>query len=247
SELFGHERGSFTGAVSAKPGLLDLAHRGTIFLDEIADLDLSLQPKLLTVLEEGRFRRLGDVRDRFSDVRLIAATNQPLAERVKTQRFRGDLYYRICGIPLRVPALRERGPDVLMLAEVFVRRFARHLGRGEVHLSDDARTCLSRYAWPGNVRELRNVIERALVLCDHQEIRPGDLRLDPVVPAAPGVAAGMTLAQVERAHIERVLSEEQGNVERAAARLDVPRSTLYNRLRRWASEGSSGPGEGGGS
>jgi DNA-binding NtrC family response regulator len=238
SELFGHEKGAFTGAVAAKPGLLEVAHRGTLFLDEVGDMDPLVQPKLLKVLEEQRYRRVGEVRDRQVDVRLIAATHQDLAEAVREKRFRGDLFYRISTIPLAVPALRERAEDLPLLARELLDRLAGDLGRAGIEVSPAALRALQDYSWPGNVRELRNVLERAALLCRERTIDVGDLRFlggaaDPP-PAASAVAADdtrLTLEEVERRHIAAVLSEEGGRVEATARRLGVPRSSLYKRLR----------------
>src|SRR5688500_8304362 len=164
SELFGHEKGAFTGAVAAKEGLLEVAHRGTLFLDEIGDVDAAVQPKLLKVLEEGRFRRLGDVRDREVDVRLIAATHQDLAVAVREKRFRSDLYFRISALPLLIPPLRERPEDIAVLARALLDRIGFEVGRTDLSLSEDAVAALQAYSWPGNTRELRNVLERAVIL-----------------------------------------------------------------------------------
>ena len=243
SELFGHEKGSFTGAVSAKPGLLEVAHRGTLFLDELGDMDPAVQPKLLKVLEEKRYRRLGEVRDRQVDVRLIAATHQDLAALVNSKAFRQDLFYRVAAIPLMVPPLRERAEDIPLLARDLLDRIAADLGRGRLEITPAALAALGAYSWPGNIRELRNVLERAALLCRDRTIDVGDLRFinmggPPVAAVAAGTSApprphdtAMTLEEVERRHIQAVLEEEDGRVESAARRLGVPRSSLYKRLR----------------
>jgi DNA-binding NtrC family response regulator len=234
SELFGHERGAFTGAVAAKKGLLEVADRGSVFLDEIGDVDRDLQPKLLKVLEEKRFRRLGDIRDRSVDIRLIAATHRDLARAVQEGQFRGDLYYRINAIPLRVPALRERPEDIPVLARQFLEGFARDGGRGDIELTPAAVESLRQYPWPGNIRELRNVLERAVLLAGEGPLDRRDLQFTPV-PETEGsnLPAGLTLQEVERRYIEQVLREENGRVESAARRLGIPRSSLYNKLKRW--------------
>jgi DNA-binding NtrC family response regulator len=251
SELFGHEKGAFTGAVAAKPGLLEVAHRGTLFLDELGDMDPAVQPKLLKVLEEKRYRRLGEVRDRQVDVRLIAATHQNLADLVGARMFRQDLFYRVAAIPLVVPPLRERAEDIPLLSRDLLDRITADLGRSRLDITPAALAALGAYAWPGNIRELRNVLERAALLCRDRTIDVGDLRFftmgapAPVAPPAPvdaplGAAAAttagpndtaMTLEEVERRHIVAVLAEEDGRVEAAARRLGVPRSSLYKRLR----------------
>ena len=231
SELFGHEKGAFTGAVAPKTGLLQVADRGTLFLDEIGDLPLEVQPKLLKVLEEQRYRRVGDVRDRQVDVRLIAATHQDLKGLVRERKFRSDLFFRISTLPLRVPALRERVEDIPRLAEQFLAKLAGELGRRDLSLAEDARRALERYSWPGNIRELRNVLERAVLLSRSEVLSARDLRFDPVPPDETDESA-LTLEEVERRHIVRVLEEERGRVERAAKRLGVPRSSLYEKLKR---------------
>jgi DNA-binding NtrC family response regulator len=240
SELFGHAKGAFTGADSRKMGLLEVAHRGTLFLDEIGDVDQAVQPKLLTVIEEMRFRRLGEVRDLLVDVRIVAATHRDLADRVQRQLFRADLYFRISALPLRVPPLRERVVDIPILADHFMERISAELGRGEVELTPAAVTALQEYAWPGNIRELRNVLERALLLTDHARIEPHDLVFEASAPAQAGAGTpgDTTLAELERKHILRILGEEGGNVPRAAQRLGVPRSTLYQRVKTYGIKAS---------
>jgi DNA-binding NtrC family response regulator len=234
SELFGHERGAFTGAVSSKAGLLEVAHRGTVFLDEIGDMEPRIQPKLLKVLEEKRFRRVGDVRERQVDVRLIAATHQDLGLLLRERKFREDLYFRISTVPLRVPPLRNRVEDIPVLAEHLLRKMGADLGRPGVSLDPEAVTTLREYRWPGNIRELRNVLERAVLLSRRDVLSWQDLRFDaPTSPGPPPDDAHLTLAQLERAHIDRVLQEERGHVEQAARRLGVPRSSLYEKIRRY--------------
>jgi DNA-binding NtrC family response regulator len=245
TELFGHERGAFTSAVSRKQGLLEVAHRGTVFLDEIGDMDLQVQPKLLKVLEEKRFRRLGEVEDRSVDVRLIAATHQNLAEAVRAHRFRSDLYFRISALPLFIPALRERSEDIPVISRDMLARLSRELGRPGLDLTPEAEAALRAYAWPGNLRELRNVLERAVLLSSSPVLRPGDLQFNHVLARAlapssteprgspaEGAELDLTLQEVERRHIERVLAAESGHVERAARRLGIPRSSLYQKLKR---------------
>jgi DNA-binding NtrC family response regulator len=240
SELFGHTKGAFTGAVANKLGLLEVAHRGTVFLDEIGDVDPLIQPKLLKVVEEKRFRRLGEVRDRTVELRLIAATSHDLNRLVQEQRFRSDLYFRISTLVLRVPPLRERPEDIALLALRLLDRFAAGRGRSGVTLSPAAMEALQGYAWPGNIRELRNVLERAVLLSDRALLGPADLHFDAPQshgPAAgragPGDAsdAGLTLAELERRHIERVLRDVGGRVAEAAVRLDIPRSSLYQKIK----------------
>ncbi len=261
SELFGHERGAFTGALNAKPGLLDQADGGTLFLDEIGDVDIQVQPKLLKVLEEKRFRRMGDVRERSVDVRLVCATHHDLIAASAAKRFRADLYYRISCVTISMPPLRERRDDVVPLAHHVLDA----LGfRGTLELANDAKEALLDHAWPGNLRELRNVLERAVVLRSGDVIRRCDIRFDgtdlprsedsgvhPAVTdtadesppsvgrraiSAPDLsvdaaAAVRTLSEVEREHIVAALTAAAGRVEVAAKQLGIPRSTLYQRIK----------------
>lgn len=234
TELFGHEKGAFTSATASKQGLFEVAHRGTIFLDEIGDVDLQIQPKLLKVLEDKRFRRLGDVRDRQVDVRLIAATHQDLGQLVREKRFRDDLYFRVSTIPLVFPPLRERVEDIPTVAQYLLEKVAADLGRGETILDTDSIRALQSYAWPGNIRELRNVIERAVLLSEGRTICIKDLQFDGSAGERSAyLDSNLTLSELERQHIERVLREEHGRVEKAARRLGIPRSSLYQKLKRY--------------
>ncbi|HEU5162529.1 MAG TPA: sigma-54 dependent transcriptional regulator [Thermoanaerobaculia bacterium] len=231
TELFGHEKGAFTGAVQMKRGLLEVAHRGTMFLDEIGDVDVQIQPKLLKVLEEKRFRRVGDVKDKVVDVRLIAATHQDLATAVGEGRFRSDLYFRINTIPLAIPALRERKEDVPILADYFLGQFAK--GR-DLRFSPESLRALQQYNWPGNIRELRNMVERAVLLTEGPLIEPDVLRFEFLGPTGgAAIDTSLTLEELEKLHIEKVLAEERGRVEMAAQRLGIPRSSLYQKLKRF--------------
>src|ERR1043165_480349 len=220
TELFGHEKGAFTGATATKQGLLEVAHRGTVFLDEIGDMDTQVQASLLKVLEEKRFRRLGDVKDRTTDVRLIAATHRDFRSLVEDNRFRQDLYYRISTLELFVPPLRERREDILMLAENILDRLARDLGQARLTINDEAERLLCAYDWPGNIRELRNVLERALLRSHGAELDVSGI----VMPSEPAPAAAApasdnvvrrsgTLDDVERDYIEQVLREEKGAID----------------------------------
>ena len=238
TELFGHEKGAFTGAAGTKQGLFEVAHGGTLFLDEIGDIDPQLQPKLLKVVEEKRFRRLGDVQERVVDVRLIGATHRDLAAMSADGRFRQDLFFRISTFPITVPPLRDRVEDIPLLAENLLEELSRAIGCRRPAIDPTALRMLERYRWPGNVRELRNVLERALLLLDGAVILPSHLVLQfaGTGPAAgPSADAGddldLTLEQLERKHIERVLAAEEGRVDRAAQRLAVPRSSLYQKLK----------------
>ena len=233
TELFGHEKGAFTSATASKQGLFEVAHRGTIFLDEVGDVDLQIQPKLLKVLEEKRFRRVGDVRDRQVDVRLIAATHQDIGLLVREKKFRDDLYFRISTIPLSFPPLRERIEDIPTVAQYLLEKVATDLGRGEIQLDEGCVKALQAYAWPGNVRELRNVIERAVLLSEERTITLRDLNFDGHSNmGAPFLDSSLTLLELEKRHIERVLQEEHGRVERAAKRLGIPRSSLYQKIKK---------------
>src|SRR6185295_6880136 len=179
SELFGHERGAFTGADRQKPGRFELAAHGTLFLDEIGELSPAVQVKLLRVLQEREFQRLGGTATLKADVRLIAATNRDLAAEMTAGRFRTDLFYRLAVFNVHLPSLRERGDDVLLLADSFLRSLAAKMGKGDVTLSRDAREVLPRHTWPGNIRELQNAIERALITCEGTLVTAAHLAMPP--------------------------------------------------------------------
>jgi DNA-binding NtrC family response regulator len=232
SELFGHEKGAFTGAMARKPGLLEIAHGGTVFLDEIGDVDPQVQPKLLKVLEEKRYRMMGDVRERYVDTRLIAASHANLAELARAGRFRRDLYFRISAIPLVVPPLRARRDDLPALATALLEHVAIDLGRNVAGFAADAEQAMLEYPWPGNVRELRNIIERAVLLGEGPVIRRRDLRFETAADGAEDESM-LTLRELERRHIERVLGETGGKVEQAARRLGISRSSLYQKLKEY--------------
>lgn len=231
TELFGHEKGAFTGAVNSKPGLFEVGHQGTIFLDEIGDVDIQVQPKLLKVLEDKQFRRLGSVRDRQVDIRLVAATHQNLVESVQQKKFRSDLYFRISTLQLRIPPLRERVNDIPAIAEDVLKRIAREMGR-EVSLASEAIEKLKAYTWPGNIRELRNVVERSVLLSRDKFLSSKDLRFD-VTVLPQGGAGPQSLVEQERQHIEQVLRAEQGQVMRAAKILGLSRSALYRKIKEY--------------
>ncbi len=231
SELFGHERGSFTGAVDTKKGLFEVAHRGTVFLDEIGDMRPAVQAKLLKILEEKRFRRLGGVRDRQVDIRLIAATNRNLSKEIDKGTFREDLYYRISVIPLEAPPLRQRRDDIAELAAVLLARIGAESARGPLCLSTAALAKLEAHNWPGNIRELKNVLERAALFATSHEIDPETLLLvERTVSTA--LDTSLTLQALEERYIGQVLEEEDGRISRAAKRLGIHRSTLYDKLKR---------------
>jgi DNA-binding NtrC family response regulator len=231
SELFGHEKGAFTGAITAKPGLLEYAGQGTLFLDEIGDMDLDVQAKLLKVIEERKFRRLGDVRDRRTDARLISATHHNITNLVRDKKFRADLYFRVATVVLRVPPLRERTEDIVPLAERILGALSHSHARGAFQLAPGAIKSLTSHPWPGNIRELRNVLERAILLSTGQTISERDLQYDTAYDTATQDESRMTLQELQCLHIKRVLEQEMGHVERAAKRLGIPRSTLYQKIK----------------
>jgi two-component system response regulator FlrC len=231
SEIFGHEKGAFTGAVAARRGRLELADGGTLFLDEIGELKLELQAKLLRVLQERRFERLGGARTVEVDVRWIAATNRDLEATVRDGRFREDLYHRLAVFPIHLPPLRERRGDLLPLAETLLASISAELGRAQLSLDDEARERILQGAWPGNVRELANALERAAILAEGGVVRGEDLRVSVTLPAAgPG---GRTMEEIERDAIRRALDEVGGHRRRAAERLGIGERTLYDKLRRY--------------
>ena len=236
SELFGHEKGSFTGAHQQKIGRFELAHEGTIFLDEIGELPLELQSKLLRVIELGEFQRLGGKSEKTVDVRVIAATNRALRQEVREGRFRSDLFYRISVFPIEAPPLRERREDILELISFFVARYAAILGRPAPRVAQPSMDALVAYDWPGNVRELRNVIERSLILCagDRLTVDPWLLGSEAPVPATGGLLK-QDLEAVERARILRALEEAAWKIKgegNAAVRLGVTPSGLRSRMKK---------------
>jgi DNA-binding NtrC family response regulator len=237
SELFGHERGAFTGAHGLKHGLLETANHGTLFLDEVADMSPATQVKVLRALQSGEFRRLGSNRHLRTDIRVIAATNKDLRAEVRAGRFREDLYYRIAVIEIQMPPLRERPDDIPMLVEHFLRH-SPWGGRRRLQITPEAMEYLAAYAWPGNIRELRNTIERLSVLSDNQVLTVD--QLPPTVVnraasdrAAPEPQADLTLDEMERRHIMRTLDRHGWNKRRVAGILGIDTKTLYNKLRRY--------------
>jgi DNA-binding NtrC family response regulator len=237
SELFGHEKGSFTGAVSQKKGKFELADGGTLFLDEIGDISPKLQVDLLRVLQERRFYRVGGTTELDVDVRVIAATHQDLLAEVRAGRFREDLYYRLDVINIRIPPLRDRREDVPLLAQEFLERLGHELGRPVSHISEEAMRMLVDHDWPGNVRELENALERAIVTCKTECLTADDLaflRRAPEPPRAAGaLPEGLTLQDLEKRYIALTLDRSSGNVKAAAAALGIDRSTLYEKIRRY--------------
>jgi two-component system response regulator HydG len=238
SELFGHERGAFTGAQSRRHGLLELAHEGTLFLDEVAEMSAAMQAKLLRALDRGEIRRLGGDRTLHVDVRIIAATNKDLARAAASGEFRHDLYYRLGVILIEVPPLRERVDDVPLLVDYFSKQIAAQ-GRTPIKLTSEAMALLMRYGWPGNVRELRNVVERLSVLCGDEEVTAAEVSLHLPAPMSDE-AEGQLLSmdEVERRHILKILQRTGGNRARASKILGVNPKTLYNKLKSYSVSGS---------
>jgi DNA-binding NtrC family response regulator len=248
NELFGHERGAFTGAGSRKAGKMELANRGTIFLDEIAELPLATQAKLLRVLEERSFERVGGTQLVEIDVRILAATNKDLRAAAASKMFREDLYFRISAVPITIPPLSERGDDVLMLADHFLEGFRQEFRKPNLKFGGSASMALRGYTWPGNVRELQNTIERAAILCNSDTINATDLQLPTARPAQGQMPEGMldetfdwggtlqevgarALEHVERFRIQSALNASKWNKTRAAEQLGVSYKTLLNKIR----------------
>jgi len=230
SELFGCERGAFTGALVQRIGRFELANKGTLLLDEVGDIPLELQPKLLRVLQEQEFERLGSSRAVRTDVRLIAATHRDLARMVAEGKFREDLFYRLNVFPITVPPLRDRLEDIPHLVEHFATYYARRFGKRIDSIPLETMEALARYSWPGNIRELQNIVERAVILSRGSVLAPPVaemMRLKRSIPDDP-----ITLVDVERAHISRVLRQVNGELTRAATLLGIPRTTLFYKIRR---------------
>jgi DNA-binding NtrC family response regulator len=247
TELMGHEKGAFTDAKTAKKGLFELADGGTVFLDEIGDMDMSMQAKLLRILEEKTFKRVGGVKDIKVDVRLISATNQDLTQAINENRFRKDLYYRLQVVPIYLPPLRDRGRDIIQLAKHFIEYFNDKCHKNVQGVSRDAERILLAYSWPGNVRELRNVIERAMILEVDREILPEHLSHEmperapsgakPGMPASlDGLAipeSGISLEEVENALVRKAIEMSKGNQAKAAQLLKMPRDAFRRRMKRF--------------
>jgi formate hydrogenlyase transcriptional activator len=249
SELFGHERGAFTGAISQKIGRFELADRGTLFLDEVGDLPLELQPKLLRVLQEQEFERLGGNRTQRVDVRVVAATNADLSKQVAERAFRSDLYYRLNVFPIQIPALRDRAEDIPLLVRYFVQKLSRRLNKAVEYIPADAMDALASYSWPGNIRELENLIERAVLLSPGKELRVplSEIKSSSSVATEPSssfasltsstslASSISTLEDAERQHILRALKHTQWRVagpKGAAVLLGMKRTTLQARIRK---------------
>jgi transcriptional regulator with GAF, ATPase, and Fis domain len=259
SELFGHEKGAFTHAIRTKAGRFELAEGGTVFLDEIGEMDLALQVKILRVLQEKEFERVGGTKILHANVRVVAATNRDLEEEVRQGRFREDLYYRLNVIPIHLPPLRERGEDIILLAEYFLQRFCQRQKRDVLRLAPEARAALLAYSWPGNVRELENFMERMAILCDGDAICLKDLPAKilqevgqelPRPAAAPGGFRWPTLADLETTGlglkdfldtmearlVDEALAQSGGVKNRAAELLGIKRTTLIEKLKKRGQE-----------
>ena len=246
SELFGHEKGAFTGAANRRVGKVESADKGTLFLDEIGDMSLATQAKLLRVLEERQFQRLGSNETLASDIRVISATNKNLRDEIHNQRFREDLYYRLCVVSIQLTPLRERKSDIPALAQAFCTRYANAYKRGAISVSSDTFKVLLEYDWPGNVRELRNVIERAVVLADGEEVTEGELPVE-IRQGRPVQAADQTDSrsvvvplelefkdakrEFERQYVEKILEQTSGNITQAATRLGMHRQSLQHKIK----------------
>jgi formate hydrogenlyase transcriptional activator len=235
SELFGHERGAFTGAIARKIGRLELAHEGTLFLDEVGDLPLELQPKLHRVLQEHEFERLGGTQTRRVNVRIVAATSRDLSEMIEKHEFRSDLYYRLNVFPVRLPPLRDRREDVPLLVQHFMTRYSRQMGRLVDTVPERTMECLIGYAWPGNIRELQNLIERAVILSPGKLLHPPLDGIEQSAMNGNAIAPGqpVTLEDCERQHILKTLDETHwlvGGPHGAATVLGMKRTTLISKM-----------------
>ncbi len=237
SELFGHEKGAFTGAVTRRAGRFEMAVGGTLFLDEIADMSLALQAKILRAVQEREIERVGGGESIPVDVRLIAATNRDLREAIDEGKFREDLYYRLSVVVVNLPRLVERGSDLLLLTSYYIREFATRYGKGQMTISESALDVLRRHSWVGNVRELRNVIERAVIIASDGVLRvehlPEELRNSPREPAPSGDSQLGTIAEVEARHISRVLADTGGVIGTTASILGIHRNTLARKMREY--------------
>jgi len=233
SELFGYEKGAFTGAVGSKTGLLEIASDGTLFLDEISEMEPAVQAKVLKVLDDKKFRRLGSVQERHADVRLIAATNRNLKDSVKEGKFREDLFYRLNVMTLEIPPLRERPQEIAPLAEFLLHQMARKKAGRHPRLTDDAKEALEAYEWPGNIRELRNVLERAFLLCQNDIVTPDlfPMQKKSALEYPQPTGATLPLREVEIRYIRQILASVNNNYRKAAEILGINRNTIYNRLR----------------
>jgi len=239
SELFGYQKGAFTDAKTTKKGRLELAHEGTLFLDEIGEISMRMQIDLLRVLEDRIFYRVGGTQPIETDFRVIAATNKNLEEAIRERTFREDLYYRVNVISFTMPRLRERKEDIPLLAEHFLRRFSQETNKDIDRISREAMDEMMLYEWPGNVRELENAIERAVVVGKSRKIMPEDLPI--FRPEYLDAPTDNSLREIEKAHISRILDDNQWNISRASQILGIDRSTLYSKIKRYSIQRLSGP------
>jgi DNA-binding NtrC family response regulator len=245
SELFGHEKGAFTGALERRKGRFELAEKGTLFLDEIGDLNLDLQTKLLHVVESRRFERVGGTQTLKADVRLISATNSSLADAVRANRFREDLYYRLNVVPITVPPLRERMEDIPVLAEHFLKNTGQRAGNDNLAMTPEAMESLSNYSWPGNVRELENTIERAVILAEGNVIENFVFEFHPQKPVLHLVGSGISIdrplkdivheqtERIEKEYLSALLAYYQGSVSKTAEHAQIDRRTLFEKMREY--------------
>ncbi|MDH4223679.1 MAG: sigma-54 dependent transcriptional regulator, partial [candidate division Zixibacteria bacterium] len=241
NELFGSERGAYTGAVTRKMGKFEIAEKGTIFLDEIGDMDISLQAKILRVLQEKRFERLGGTKTIDVDVRVIAATNYDLKKAIEKKSFREDLYYRLSVFPIHIPPLKDRAEDISELADYFIRKYCIEMKKDKKAISKEALKLMDRYHWPGNVRELENTVERAIILCEGKKIQPEHLAIRLPSNAEIRLREGAGLkevgqyaqAEAERAMIIRILNQTRGNKRKTAEILKIDYTTLFEKIKRY--------------
>jgi transcriptional regulator with PAS, ATPase and Fis domain len=251
NELFGSERGAFTSSIARKMGKFEIAEQGTIFLDEVGDLDVSLQAKILRVLQEKKIERLGGTKTINVNVRVVAATNMDLRDAISRKTFREDLFYRLSVFPVTIPPLRERREDIPALADYFIKRFAAEMKKKPVRLSRESLSLLDRYHWPGNVRELENTIERAIILCDGRTILPEHLAIR--LPSSSEIrlregaglkeVAAMAQAEAEKALIRRILGQTNGNKRKTAEILKIDYTTLFEKLKKYGLQASRGLAE----
>jgi len=236
SELFGHEKGAFTGAIARRLGKFEEAHQGTIFLDEIGEMDLNMQSKLLRVLQEREIVRIGGNQAQKIDVRVIVATHRDLAEEVRKKTFREDLYYRLLGLPIKVPPLRQRGSDIILLGKFFAEAFAKENGLGKISISPDAQKKLLQYTFPGNVRELKAIIELATVMTNNQVIEPTHITFNAATQVNDIMLEELTLDGYNKRIVNLFLEKYDNNVIAVAQKLAIGKSTIYRMLKTWENE-----------
>lgn len=240
SELFGHEKGAFTGAHIQRNGLIETAAGGTLFLDEIGELPPNIQVKLLRFLQEQRFQRVGGRKEIVSDARVIAATNSDLKDSITHGKFREDLYFRLAVVVIKLPPLRERGDDAVLLGREFLQKFAVEVGKANVTFAPSALRAVSSYAWPGNVRELQNRVKRAVIMADSKRITERDLELTDPAESVPPTTLKEAREAVERELVQQALKRHLGRISSAAAELGVSRPTLYELMEKLGIQRSEG-------